>query len=508
MGMESPDETPAPGEGALVTIADHGGQPAPRWAIPRRPRITLALDMDAPQQAVWLLSGAADDELVQDASASPLRKATLQRTVETIWTQHSDGWTLEPERPLARDATYTLLVGRWALMPGAAAILPRPLPWAIELRASGDATDGAAIRHAWPADASPAVPTDLARVHVTLDGHVTNAAGASFTLRDAGGEALDVDTEEWDCGRIDSGADHCIGLSLRHALEPLADYRVQLEPGATDLRGAPLQPWSSTFRTAQGPSPSAPRLSAIQCNADEVDAQGVCIFADDMRVQLRLRALGPALLRLRSGQLGQAVIASRGEATFTIDGLPPQQAIDVQIELEGAAGRVDLWRGEARTLAALATLAITEVRSDPRGPEPDQEYVELLNFGTTVQSLAGLSLSDAIDGVGAPVTHAIDVPPGTRVLLVADDFDPEHPLDGVIAAGVPLVRVGKSLGQSGLSNTGEPVYLRDVAGQRISAAPPTRTGSGGCLVRIATDPRTGVADAFAVRDGEACTPGR
>ncbi|MBW2464185.1 MAG: hypothetical protein JRH11_21230, partial [Deltaproteobacteria bacterium] len=80
--------------------------------------------------------------------------------------------------------------------------------------------------------------------------------------------------------------------------------------------------------------------------------------------------------------------------------------------------------------------------------------------------------------------------------------------DTPVPAGVPLARLGTSLASGGLSNAGEPLFLRDAEGHRVSAAPKTTTGAGQCLVRrsgASRDGRRGDVDAFVVGP---CTPGR
>ncbi len=101
------------------------------------------------------------------------------------------------------------------------------------------------------------------------------------------------------------------------------------------------------------------------------------------------------------------------------------------------------------------------------------------------------------------------MPPGGRALLVADGFDPSAPDDTPVPPGTVLVRMGTSLGSGGLSNAGEPLFLRDPEGHRVSAAPATPPPRAGvCRVRQVDDPRTGAPGSFGYDAEGGCTPGR
>jgi hypothetical protein len=138
------------------------------------------------------------------------------------------------------------------------------------------------------------------------------------------------------------------------------------------------------------------------------------------------------------------------------------------------------------TPAPLPRVVIAEVRADPLGREPAQEYVELLNAGTETVSLASMRLSDQLAAEGDPLPD-VRLSPGARVLVVADDFDPDDDRDTPrIPAGALLARIGASLGEGGLSASGEPLILRHVEGarvHRIDTTDPAHGPSGECLVR-------------------------
>jgi len=154
-------------------------------------------------------------------------------------------------------------------------------------------------------------------------------------------------------------------------------------------------------------------------------------------------------------------------------------------------------------------LSIAEVRADPLGPEPAQELVELLNYGTVPIALDGLSLGDRLDAVAPPISTTALLGPSARALLVADAFDGHEPSELQPPAGALLVRVGTSLASGGLRNSGEALYLRDPAGHRLSASPAHPSPRPGvCIVRSDdADMRSGAPSAFVRDPDDSCTPG-
>jgi hypothetical protein len=193
-----------------------------------------------------------------------------------------------------------------------------------------------------------------------------------------------------------------------------------------------------------------------------------------------------------------------------VDALTPSTAVSLAIDALDYAGMHLPATLALETTEPLPTISITEVRADPLGPEPRQEYVEIENYGMVPVSLEGMHLADAAaaDGDALP---AVTIPPGAHALIVASGFDPDDASSGdaPVPAGAILVRVDASLGSGGLSNAGEPLYLRDAMERWISAAPaspPPREGD--CIVRTSASRRAGEPGTFGYAPGSTCTPGR
>src|SRR4029079_1554723 len=143
-------------------------------------------------------------------------------------------------------------------------------------------------------------------------------------------------------------------------------------------------------------------------------------------------------LRLRAADYDERVVATGGAASFSILNLAPDTALDGTLWATDTAELTSSWPVGLSTCPSLAALAITEVRSDPRGIEPRQEYVEIVNWGATAVDLMGISLADAPSEDGTTIAQAWSLAPGQRALLVPDDFDPADGADDVVPPGVPL----------------------------------------------------------------------
>jgi hypothetical protein len=151
-------------------------------------------------------------------------------------------------------------------------------------------------------------------------------------------------------------------------------------------------------------------------------------------------------------------------------------------------------------------VTIDEVRVDPLGPEPAQEYVEVLNFGASDVSMQGFSLTNDAFAQGQLILGDPGLAPGERALVVSPDFDVNDRSDGALPAGVRLLRLARPLA---LRNDGSALYLRDAAGRRLASAPalaPERAGQ--CVYRVpGEDARSGEPLAFARDVHGGCTPG-
>ncbi len=142
----------------------------------------------------------------------------------------------------------------------------------------------------------------------------------------------------------------------------------------------------------------------------------------------------------------------------------------------GAESAFDLY---VDTAAARARPVLNEVLADALGPEPQSEWIELVNDGSLALDLSGYSLRDS---GGVTALPAQSLAPEEYALLVRNDFAP-NASDVPPAPGAHLIRV-PALGKSGLSNAGERLALLDSAGQECSALPALPGKPGQSLARL------------------------
>jgi Lamin Tail Domain len=214
-------------------------------------------------------------------------------------------------------------------------------------------------------------------------------------------------------------------------------------------------------------------------------------------------------VQVELGEQAIAQLSSGAPIELTFAELEPSTSYPLHVTATDASGTRSEIDGVFTTTSALAELSISEVRADPLGSEPAQEFVEVLNYGTTPIDVEGFTLSDAPDALETQLHAASPLAAGARALIVAETFDASNPLDVAPAPGAVLLRTAAALTHNGLANAGEPLFLRDRAGHRLSAAPATPAPRPGvCITRTSTDPRSGAPGSFAYDAAGSCTPGR
>lgn len=250
-----------------------------------------------------------------------------------------------------------------------------------------------------------------------------------------------------------------------------------------------IEPLSLSFGGDSGPG----EVVALSCAADEIVFGPGCARVLDDR--LLGRAPAAPLLWAVSGASIDAVIAVGAGDPFVITGISP--ATDVILDV----ATIDARGTPARMLVATVTAApmphpiLNEVLANPLGPEPAAEWVEIVNDGQAPVDLGGYALSD---GGGDTVLPSFTLAPGAFALIVNEAYDPEGGADAAPAPEALLVRV-PHLGKNGLSNSGEPLTLRDPEGAVISRFPAVpKPKAGESVARRAPSSPDALAASFAV----------
>jgi hypothetical protein len=464
--------------------------------LPRRPRLSVALGMlpNAPNNGPWLLTGRGAATLLDDLEKLPLSAAHLSRTVAIRHRWDSSHLEIEPIDALLPGGVYTL-----ALQRKAAASPLQPL--AAELRVDDAPSAGAAVRATFPPAEAAAVPTDLAFALLSFDG-VVQGSERGIWIEDERGFAHPARVEQAECERYDTAAVSCMRVLPERPLEPQTRYALRSGSALTDGHGAAVSELRAVFSTQSAQQAEAPSWQPSACAMDEQALPIGCALISDERVELQLFQNPAVRVLAELDKQRIALLSAAITSPLRFGGLVPDRTYTLILESIDASLHAEQISWPLRTAPVLPTLAISEVNADPNGSEPAQEYIELWNFGSDVQSLAGLHLSDDPKQLGSPLPEQAWLAPGARALLVSDDFDALDTLDETPAPGSTLVRIGKSLTRAGLRNSGERLYLRTAEGHRVSTAaaqPAPREGQ--CLQRTTEDPR---AD-WMLRE---CSPGR
>jgi hypothetical protein len=223
--------------------------------------------------------------------------------------------------------------------------------------------------------------------------------------------------------------------------------------GGADLGGGAL----GGFDVAAGRDDTPPVLAAAT-----VDAAAPC-------AAVRFATDEPATAAVVIAAAGSEVARTLGwgqtmfDAAMALVALPPSTTATATITATDRAGNVAVALVlEFQTPPALPAVAITEVLANPAGPEPGQEYIELLNLGAEPVALAGLRVEDSKGGDDLPDDT---LPVGGYALIVPSTYAPGQAGDPVPRAGTLVVHVDARLGSDGLSNAGETVRL--IQGQTL-----------------------------------------
>lgn len=502
-----PDAPLPPVAVTRVHARSFDGRAWPLEAIPRRPWIEVELSRDLDDaDAIFVLEGAPDAALEDDLRTSPLRSEHLRRAIACDLHRELGRYELAPRVPLAPGAQVTLAVGAWAR--SGRDTLGEPVLVALTVSTADDA--GATATTSWPPDGASDVGTTLEEGMIRFDGALSAIEGIDLVGPRG---PIDAALEEVDCTFFGLTGT-CVAVVLGSPLDPLVQHQLVVD-GARDVTGAPVPAFAASFRTAAGPDDAPPSLVPTTCALDETpieedagEATEIvgCLLVTDDSVSLRVQATEAVVATARIGPQHQIVFAPRGVVRVTLSGFAPSEVLPVTLTLFDTAARGNDYELTVATAPTLPRLSIAEVRADPLGREPTQEYVELVNDDVRPLDLGGFFLADAPDREGDALPSFV-LSPGARVLLVADAFDADDVSDSpAIPLGARLLRVGPSLGEGGLGNSGEPLYLRDATPSRISVVPSIAPPEeGACLVRRG-DLRSGDPRDFEYTRA-ACSPG-
>jgi len=185
--------------------------------------------------------------------------------------------------------------------------------------------------------------------------------------------------------------------------------------------------------------------------------------------------------------------AALPEEPFVIAMLSPSTSITMDVVALDNRGEALHATFSATTLPPMPHVVLNEALANPLGPEPQQEWVELVNDGLAPADLAGYVLADV--GGETPLPQAV-LSPGAYALIVNETFDESGESDPPPAPETLILRVPK-LGKSGLSNEGEALKLLDANKATVSRLPASpKPKPGMSLARRTPSTPDGLAESF------------
>lgn len=297
--------------------------------------------------------------------------------------------------------------------------------------------------------------------------------------------ALPVLERRWPPATTAGGAEG--GLYCAQGPIELSATELFLAPGDTpaELVSFDLQPDCALLTVADPAPVSVPEPELAEALVDPVPliqlhapppAPGPCTAAcyaagpgclcpmDD-----RARITGPEASVFWVLRVGAELLLRETHAgsAFVVPGLIPTSPQTLSGSWFGLQGRQFPFEVSFVTASAVPHAVINEVYADPNGPEPAQEWLELVNSGTVALNLEGYALEDA---GGTTLLPNLELPPSGFAVVVNDTYQPDPDFDPLPDPSARLVRVER-LGKGGLSNAGELLRLRTPDGELVSRFP-------------------------------------
>ncbi len=273
---------------------------------------------------------------------------------------------------------------------------------------------------------------------------------------------------------------------------PLAEGEVLVPPPShagflldpAPLRGGGVDAW-------------APR----SCDSAEIALGPGCARVEDDRIVVTSFD-APSFWSLRAPRSFDVALGAA--RSFVLRDLEPDTSVLLDLAVLDPSGRIARVHQTVRMGSARGRVIINEVLADPIGPEPEQEWLELVNDGSIPVDLEGWVLADI--GGQTPLP-AVVLTAGEVAVVARGGYDERSPWDISPAEGSTLIRV-EELGKSGLNNGGEPLELRDPTGRTVSRFPPVpKPKAGVSVARRTPDAPDDDPQSFARHGGDGASPG-
>jgi hypothetical protein len=405
---------------------------------------------------LWLFRGELSDHYDRAVRERELSSTLLGRAVPLRYWREQDDHVLQPLVWLDAGEVYTLAVAGHGR--------------AFSLRVAGEIRDRA----------TRFFPPEGAAKHqaVVLCGGALSESPPPPPLEPG---ALPLHVEPGAFGAPLAG---CVTFSTERALlapavGPAAHGGVLLDPAPFLPQGAPPTP--------------------VAC-AMGVASAGACLETQDDRIYVT--PFGTASLWLLSEPARPPLSAAAFARTPLLRGLPPETGGRLLGEVISSHGERTPLDISFETTPSRRHLVLSEVLANALGPEPESEWIEVVNDSLRPAELSGVWLEDASGRVPLPEAT---LEPGETVVLVSASFRSSG-LDVPLASGTRVLEL-PSLGQRGLSNAGEMLLL--VASEGVLSRFPMLPAAhpGVSIARRSLDATDDSAHSFAEHGAPGASPG-
>jgi hypothetical protein len=267
-------------------------------------------------------------------------------------------------------------------------------------------------------------------------------------------------------GVDDSGlfADRCLHFS---AAAQLGAQQIVTPPPVSGAYALDPAPFSGA---------AADSAAALACSGEQIAIGLGCASVEDDR--LIMRSPDFELFWIVHTEHGSVVEVTQKSGRFVLRGLSPATNEHIWGSVHDASGAELGFDAVLAMRSARERPVLNEALANPLGPEPQSEWIELVNDGAIPLQLSHFQLRD---GGGSMPLPAAALAPHEYVLLTREDYAPSTS-DVPPAPGARLLRVPQ-LGTSGLSNSGESLALLDGDSAVVSALPALAAKAGESLAR-------------------------
>ncbi len=286
-------------------------------------------------------------------------------------------------------------------------------------------------------------------------------------------------------------ASRCVRLRVQ-SNEQLEGSGVSVSPVA--LSGFAIEP---TLFEPNAPAEWGP--AEAPCAEGTLPLPAGCASVMDDRFTISIERASYVSVKLSTEERAFALGAGEQQSFL---GLEPETPYSLSMAVLNPGGLERTAQLEITTTQALPRVVLNEIFANPKGPEPQQEWIELYNDGRAPADLAGFMLEDS---AGTTALPSATLPPRGYALLVNESFDATNGADPLPDPLAQLLRV-PHLGTNGLSNSGEMLKLRDAAGVLVSSFPANPAPISGISV-CRKSPESEGSTAFAIHAAPGSSPG-